>query len=70
MMGGIQRGQVGVTGHFNSTAIRAIRAGEDYAVLHILISYKPTLAITHEHNINCSGPKVPNINLLRRDCGL
>lgn len=31
-----------------------------YAALHILISYKPTLAITHEHNINCSGPKVPN----------
>lgn len=67
MMGGIQRGQVGVTGHFNSTAIRA---EEDYAVLHILISYKPTLAITHEHNINCSGPKVPNINLLWPDCGL
>lgn len=40
-----------------------------YAVLHILISYKPTLAITHEHNINCSGPKVPNTNLLQPDCG-
>lgn len=40
-----------------------------YATLHILISYKPTLAITHEHNINCSGPKVPNTNLLQPDCG-